>query len=108
MYDRHCYATSGDRILLDFRVNGEVMGSEITSKSSPEIDIEIKGTDIIRKVEIQKNNQIVKEFSPGAMDYDLSWTDMDFGENESCFYYVRVEQENNEEAISSPVWINMK
>jgi hypothetical protein len=108
MYDRHCYATSGDRILLDFRVNGEVMGSEITSKSSPKIEIEIKGTDIIRKVEIQKNNQVVKEFSPGAMDYDLSWTDMDFGENESCFYYVRVEQENNEEAISSPVWINMK
>jgi hypothetical protein len=108
MYDRHCYATSGDRILLDFRVNGDVMGSEITSNSFPEIHIEIKGTDTIRKVEIKKNNQIVKEFLPGAMDYNLRWIDKDFKENESCFYYVRVVQENNEEAISSPVWVNTK
>ncbi len=108
MYDRHCYATSGDRILLDFRLNGEVMGSEISSAGSPEISIVVTGTDAIRKIEITKNNQVVKDFLPGAMNYDLSWTDKEFGENESCFYYVRIIQENNEEAISSPVWVNTK
>ena len=80
----------------------------ISSAGSPEISIVVTGTDAIRKIEITKNNQVVKDFLPGAMNYDLSWTDKEFGENESCFYYVRIIQENNEEAISSPVWVNTK
>ena len=107
MYDRHCYATSGDRILLDFKVNGDVMGSEINSDRSPEVYIEVKGTDMIKKVEIKKNNKVVKTFSPDAMEFTINWKDEDFEESQGCFYYIRIEQENQEEAISSPVWVNM-
>jgi len=107
MYDRHCYATSGDRILLGFRVDGEVMGSEITSVGAPKIKVDVAGTDIITKIEIKKNNQVVKEFFPGTLEFDVTWTDENFKEGEPCFYYVRVEQDNNEEAISSPVWVNI-
>ena len=84
------------------------MGSEIHSFKSPEIDVDIIGTDTIRKVEIKKNNQIVKEFLPGTLTYNVRWTDENHMENESCFYYVRVLQENKEEAVSSPVWVNME
>ena len=107
MYDRHCYATSGDRILLDFKVNGARMGSEITSHTTPELYLDVKGTDMIRKVEIKKNNKVVKTYSPDAMDFTIDWKDEGFKESQGCFYYIRIEQENREEAISSPVWVNM-
>ncbi len=106
MYDRHCYATSGDRILLDFRINEKLMGSEITSTNAPEIKVDVAGTDTITKIEIKKNNQVVKEFFPGTKECKVTWTDENFKEDEACFFYVRVQQQNNEEAISSPVWIN--
>ena len=105
MYDRHCYGTTGDRILLDFRVNGHLMGSEIISETAPEIMISVNGTASIDKIEILRNNEVVKDFRPGSEAFEVNWTDNDFNSDKPSYYYTRVLQGNGEEAISSPVWI---
>jgi hypothetical protein len=106
LYDRCVYATSGDRIILDFQVDGHPMGSEFQSTQAPLVAIQATGTARIRRVEIKKNSQIVHTVEPGETSVRIEWRDPDFQPNRSDYYYVRVVQENDEEAISSPVWVN--
>ncbi len=51
---RHCYATTGERILVDFRINGAPMGSELIAQPGETLTfvIEIHGTDEIAFVEL--------------------------------------------------------
>src|SRR5262249_28307002 len=51
---RHCYATTGEKILLDVRVNDALMGSEIRASSAPVVKVKVMGTDVLEKVEIVK------------------------------------------------------
>ena len=105
MYDRHCYATSGDRIILDFRVDGHLMGSEINATKSPEIVVEIKGTDDVELVEIRRDSKIVHTEKPNLSIVRISWVDLNFQSDRGCYYDVHVVQKNGEEALTSPVWL---
>jgi hypothetical protein len=106
MYDRHCYATTGDRIILDFRVEGRLMGSEFRTETSPEITLEVKGTDQITRVEICRNSEVVYTEKPEKPTVQISWTDPDFSAERDCYYDAHVVQKNGEEALTSPVWVN--
>ena len=106
LYDRHCYATSGDRIILEFSADGHVMGSEFVSVVSPSFAVRVVGTADITRVEIRKNGEMVFTTEPNKRNVELSWRDEQFDENQTSFYYVRIVQANNEEAISSPIWTN--
>ena len=106
LYDRHVYATSGDRILLDFKANGRPMGAEFDSAEAPELEIDVVGTAPILRIEIKKDSKVVHTVEPGAMEATLQWRDIGFDASEPCYYYVRIVQQNGEEAISSPVWLN--
>lgn len=106
LYDRHVYATSGDRIVLDFRCDGHPMGSEYRSDVAPMVTVEALGTAPIITVQIKKASRTVALFEPGQTAVSVRWRDDDFRPGESTYYYVRVEQSNDEEAISSPVWVN--
>ncbi len=57
------------------------------------------------KIEILRNNEVVKDFRPGSEAFEVNWTDNDFNSDKPSYYYTRVLQGNGEEAISSPVWI---
>ncbi|NQT14992.1 MAG: DUF3604 domain-containing protein, partial [Planctomycetes bacterium] len=106
LYDRHVYATSGDRIILDFRCDRHPMGSEYRTDVPPTVTVEALGTAPITRVEIKKESRTVATFAPGQAAVSVQWSDDDFTPGQSTYYYVRVVQSNNEEAISSPVWLN--
>lgn len=106
LYNRHVYATSGDRIILDVRADEFVMGSEIVTANAPTIDINAIGTDVIQRVEIKKNGEVVHVEEPGQQEVGFKWVDPQFDPSRVNYYYVRVIQANNEEAISSPIWVN--
>jgi len=106
LYDRHVYATSGDRIVLDFCADGHPMGTEYRTEQPPELVIKAVGTAPITLVEVKKDSKVVATFTPNGTSVDLRWRDSEFHPDASCYYYVRVLQKNNEEAISSPVWVN--
>lgn len=106
LYDRHCYATSGDRIILDVRADGHVMGSEYQSRTPPTIRVHAVGTAPITRVEIKKNSEVVHGVEPGDAGVEFEWQDPGFDATRECYYYVRIVQDNDEEAISSPIWVN--
>ena len=106
MYDRHVYATSGERIVLEVRADGHLMGSEYTTRKTPKISIRAMGTAPIERVEIKKNSEIVSVKEADAPHVEFQWEDPEFDADETSYYYVRVVQSDGEEAISSPIWVN--
>jgi len=105
--ERHCYATTGARIILDFQINGARMGEEIKvkAKESPEIKVFVAGTDRIKLLEIIRFGEVVYSISTQKMDFSLKWKDTDIF-LKSCYYYIRLIQEDGEMAWSSPIWLN--
>ncbi|MCL5090449.1 MAG: DUF3604 domain-containing protein [Patescibacteria group bacterium] len=127
---RHTYATTGERILLEFSAESNqkqyLLGDEIQASISPKFNINIVGTKRLINVEIVKGatgNYDPK--SPFPVVYDaaskgkindkkseFTWEDPDF--NRSAFYYLRVTQISSDPqnpgrpdmAWASPIWVD--
>ncbi|MCO5232166.1 MAG: DUF3604 domain-containing protein [Chitinophagales bacterium] len=129
--NRHSYGTTGERIWVDFKVNGALMGStlKILPTSHPKISFDIMGTDSIDYVEVLKwdfkrgvyENAHPKYEIIARYNTDLSHPKVlkaefyDEGFSDSCLYYLRVKQTNRildfieyKEvwAWTSPVWVS--
>ena len=132
---RRCYATTGEPIFLDFRINGSLMGTRITADNTPLIRVHVIGTRSIELVEIVKHVKggpypfpVVHSVVPQNRECQLTWGDEEFGAD--AMYYVRVIQEKspqipeikklpsadaklavgfpNEMAWSSPIWVEKR
>jgi hypothetical protein len=104
MKQRCTYATTGQRTILDFRINGFPMGSELTAGASPELEVEVHGTAPIARIEIIRNDRLAHRAEPGELDVSLRWVDENPLPGES-YYYVRITQADNAFAWSSPIWV---
>lgn len=100
--DRRCYATTGAKIVLDFRANGELMGSELTDVEEVCFDVEVSGTDVIDAVEFVHNSETTERWCP---DDDTVSIAHEMTPAETGYYYVRIHQEDEQMAWSSPIWI---
>jgi hypothetical protein len=106
LYDRRCYATTGERIILDVRAGAHPMGSEVQARRAPEITVRAAGTATIARVEFCRDGQVVHRERPAARVVASAWRDPAFRPDRPSFYHVRVVQVNGELAVSSPLWIN--
>lgn len=123
LWNRRTVATTGDRILVDFRVNGFPLGSELNVEEHPNlgqsriIKAAVHGTSPIQSIEVVRNNQDVYAVKGNSLDESLEWEDVESFESIAlppaahcrvpfCFYYLRVTQENGEMAWASPVWVS--
>ncbi len=61
---RRTYGVTGDRIKLNFNINGHVMGEEIPFVKKREIQVNVSGWDTIDKVEVLKNNEVIHRNFP--------------------------------------------
>jgi len=104
---RRVYATTGARILLDFSINGNKMGSQIEVKSPPVLEISVIGTKEIMRVDIIRNQSLINSVNGGKKKMVISFRDKYIPEGES-YYYVRVIQSDMEYAWSSPIWVKNK
>ena len=113
LFGRYCYGTTGERIILDFKINGYVMGSEIPLRPDihPQIYAKVIGTSILTSVEVVKGCiasetpfPVVHEINPGVDTCEFTWTDP--APSSDCFYYIRVTQIDSEMAWSSPIWVS--
>ena len=117
--NRRCYATTGERILVDFTVDKLPMGSVGKRRRGAEVNILLKiwGTDKLLRVDILRHRfGVDKGFvplvsmcpKPESMDASISCRDtIEY----PCLYYARVVQEPlmwPAMAWTSPVWIDVK
>jgi hypothetical protein len=72
--NRRTYAVTGDRIQLDFRLNGRLMGQAIPYTRRRDLAVVVAGWDQIDRVEILKNNRVVhRDFPMDRTPTAASW-----------------------------------
>lgn len=122
LYQRSCYATTGERIILGLSIAGISMGKETSTIEKPGLAVNrhiigyVAGTTKIKTVEIIRNGKVIKTFEPPSYFLDFTFDDMTALEKVSIqakdkkpsfsYYYLRVVQEDGHMAWSSPIWID--
>ncbi len=72
--NRRTYALTGDRIAVDFRLNGQLMGRELPYVRRRELAVTVTGWDQIDRVEILKNNRVLhRDFPMDRTPSAASW-----------------------------------
>ncbi|MBD3342965.1 MAG: DUF3604 domain-containing protein [Candidatus Lokiarchaeota archaeon] len=121
MKHRHCYGTTGPRLILKFFVNNHEMGEIIDIKNHLELknkrilNLQLISPVMINKIEIIRNGLVFKVLNVKSSKIKKEVVDSEpFHEiklnhtkanEEFIFYYLRVFLENNNMAWSSPIWI---
>ena len=106
MKQRRTYAAT-DNIILEFWLGDHLMGEEFSADTLPPIRVKVLGTNAIARVDIIRNNQYVYHTEPNQDAVEFTYRDAapDSGLN---YYYVRVQQKDNQYAWSSPIWVELK
>lgn len=122
LYERSCYATTGERIIVGFYLAGIPMGKETSTVEKPGLSINrhisgfVAGTCLLKSVEIIRNGQVIKTFNPQDYHIDFTFDDMEPLQTvilstqdhkpPFAYYYLRVIQADGHMAWSSPIWID--
>lgn len=107
---RHVYATSGPKIILNFRVADSPMGSEVkwaATKGAVPIAIRAVCCDDIRSVEIIRNGETM--FAKKGEGVFVQFLLEDPRPSPGMYwYYARILQKDGNMAWSSPVWVTVE
>lgn len=123
LYNRQCYATTGERIILGFFLAGAPMGSELNTKVKPGLSYNryitgyIAGTSSIESIEVIRNGVVIHTMHPDKTELDFSFDDAEAihkvalpAKGEALpfvYYYLRIVQKNGHIAWSSPIWVDV-
>ena len=100
LFARHTYATTGARIILRFTVNGAMMGDEVEAGAPMAFSAEAVPCGPVESFELVHNNRVIHRATGTRLEYAHP-EEVRTGD----YFYVRLLQENGQQAFSSPVWI---
>lgn len=123
LYQRSCYATTGERIIVGLYLASVGMGKELSTADKPGLMVNrhltgfVAGTSDIVKVEVIRNGKVVKTFEPDeGYSFEFYFDDMvpldqvaQSAKDKKppfVYYYIRVTQEDGHMAWSSPIWVD--
>ena len=122
LYNRSCYATTGERMIVGLSLAGVPMGGEVTTAEKPGLTINrhlsgyAAGTTNLKSIEIIRNGKVIKTLEPEGYSMEFTYDDMTPIEKVTVdakdkkppfvFYYLRVTQEDGHMAWSSPIWVD--
>ena len=66
----------------------------------------VRGTQVITRVDVIRNGQVVFSESPLNHEFVAKWSDHEPSGRATDYYYVVVRQSDGERAWSSPLWIS--
>jgi hypothetical protein len=101
---RHCYGTTGARIIVRFSVGDAPMGSVVPCGKKPmTMRIEVCGTAPVKRVEVVRDLEIWRVLRGDGsahleQEFECELTD-------PAFYYLRVHQVDGQRAWTSPIWL---
>jgi hypothetical protein len=104
---RQVYGTTGERILLDFRVNGALMGGEIlVSDETVQVSVRVTGTQAIESIHlVSSTGETMLEIPAGQQTVALAVQQPVLHPHD--WFYVRVKQSDGAVAWSSPVYASI-
>lgn len=107
MRKRHSYGAT-DNIILDYRLEADgrqyLQGDIVQAPGDFHLLIRVIGTAPIRQLDIIRNNRFVHTRQNLGREISLVYQDTDPSPGES-YYYVRVQQVDDQMAWSSPIWV---
>jgi hypothetical protein len=107
MRKRHSYGAT-DNIVLDYRLQTGgreyLQGDIIDGAANVRLSIKVLGTAAIRQIDIIRSNQFIHTVQRLDRDAQFTYEDSQPLAGES-YYYVRVQQVDDEIAWSSPIWV---
>lgn len=72
--NRRTYAVTGDRIALDFSLNGKIMGQDVAFTRERKLRVGVSGWDEINRIELLKNNRVIhRNFPADRVPTRSSW-----------------------------------
>ena len=123
LYNRRCYATTGERIIVGMNIAGATMGQELDTTTKPGLMVNrhiaccIAGTTDIAYVELIQNGKVLHKVNGNGYHLNFEYDDMvpldkialkgKGKEAPFTFYYLRVVQEDGHMAWGSPIWIDL-
>ena len=105
LFQRRCYATSGERMIVDFRVNGNWMGSTVCADAFT-FTAEIVGTDKIEQIDLVVNGDTAASYTPHEQHVQMEdAVPLRFSPVNVHYCYLRVRQCDGNRAWTSPIWL---
>ena len=100
---KRVYGTSGARIILEFEIDGHLMGENFATEGEAEkiITVRAVGTAEIDLLEILENTEVIFRDAVGAAEVELNQA---YTVKPGAYYRVRLYQTDGEMAWSSPIW----
>lgn len=111
LYDRRTYGSTTYGLVMEAHCGSHWMGEEFSSTEAPTIEAFVRGSRNIRSVEVLGRSKVLHSVGSvdkpiGTREFKLKWTDSEWSQLKGeQWYYVRVIQEDDEMAWSSPMWI---
>ncbi|MBW1636822.1 MAG: CehA/McbA family metallohydrolase [Deltaproteobacteria bacterium] len=107
MQARRCYATTGERILLEFSIGSYAMGQSVTVEPSRKLTVRgvSGGTKPMTRIELIRDGKSVAEGRVDALMGFLDETILPLPGKH--YYYLRATQQDGERAWSSPIWLSV-
>lgn len=122
LYQRSCYATTGERMIVGLYLAGIPMGKETSTAEKPGLIVNrhlsgyAAGTTKLKKVEIIRNGKVIQTYTSDTYHLEFAYDDMEPLEKVCInakdkkplfvYYYIRVTQEDGHMAWSSPIWVD--
>ncbi len=103
---RHTYGAM-DNIIVDVRMGRHFMGDEFALAKAEPLRVKLRGTRPIARVDVIKDSKVI--YSAEPKQQNVSFEFRDTGDvSGRHYYYVRVQQEDQMLAWSSPMFVNYK
>jgi len=100
---RRTYATTGSKIVLDFRCNGKFMGEELSADGPLHFTAFMKSEEPILRAEVVGGGSVVISEDVGSSEASCAWDRANPGE--ATYFYLRVITQSGERAWSSPIYL---
>jgi len=115
---RSCYGTTGERIIVEFHLNGRPMGSELEMTAEEAADVgaqitaTVRGTGELAYIDVVRNNDDIHKHEADGESAVLEFVDDTLVDamapGKPVYYYLRVVQKDGNRAWTSPVWITAR
>jgi len=122
LYNRSCYATTGERMIMALFLAGSGMGAEISTAQKHGLLFNrhlhgfAAGTKQLKSVELIRNGVVIKTYHPEGYALDFNFDDLVAIESIAIdakdkkppfvYYYLRATQIDGHMAWSSPIWVD--